>query len=257
MGTWIEAPDVSTAWLAGAERLLLAGGHESNLAVRILEPLREREAIRRLVEEFGARRRRGRGTWMEIRTVAETIFPSSFYRRAASNPERHLYELERRTRRVVRRHPANRRGTYFQRLVAYPGENGEEVNQLETVVAKLRRAAELGRRNGNAYELVIFHPQRDRNPIGFPCLSYVSVTLNEGRLDATAMYRNQYLLERAYGNYIGLGRLQHFLASESGFEVGELMCVASHVRLEIERYGQRRIASLIADCRRTLEEEVV
>jgi hypothetical protein len=62
------------------------------------------------------------------------------------------------------------------------------------------------------------------------------------------VYRNQYFLARAYGNYLGLGEVLRFLTTESSFAVGELLCVASHAYLEIGEYGRQRVEDLIRRC---------
>jgi hypothetical protein len=248
MSDLVGGSDVSRAWLAAAEHLLRAGGQCSNLAVAVADPTAETRPIRDELDAFARAVLDRRGPMPEIHSVAGTIFPSGLYRPKAEAPAKHLYEMERLIRPAVRRHPLNRRGTYFERLVAYPQADGSEVNQLDRVLNKLRRANELGHRNGNQYELATYHPGRDTNPRAFPCLSHISVTLQQGRLDATAVYRNQYFLARAYGNYLGLGEVLRFLATESGFEVGELLCVASHAYLEITEYGRRRVEDLIVRC---------
>jgi thymidylate synthase len=47
-----------------------------------------------------------------------------------------------------------------------------------------------------------------------------------------AIYRNESLLSRAYGNYLGLAALLHYVAKVVGLEVGELLVTAGHVELE-------------------------
>jgi thymidylate synthase len=249
MTAFVSAGDVSSAWLAAVKHLLSEpGGRSSNLGVSIAAPNQERTDVRRELEGFAANARRRGQDFPRIESVAGTIFQSSFYRPTANDPEHHLYDLERRIRKVVRRHPQNRSGTYFERLVAYPLADGREFNQLHHVLERLRSAATQGRRNGNQFELSIFHPERDSYPVGFPCLSHISITLRDGILDATALYRNQYFLERAYGNYVGIGEVMRFLATESGFGVGELLCVASHARLELGSYGRARVTALVDRC---------
>ncbi len=245
----VYGPDVSTAWLAAVTRLLDESGEQcSNLAVTIGDPTADRADVRAELDAFAADARRRGKDMPRIDRVAGTIFQTSFYRPGTADAEGHLYELERRIRKVVRRHPQNRRGTYFERLVAYPLADGEEFNQLHHMLGRLRSAASAGRRNGNQFELSIFHPGRDSYPVGFPCLSHISITLREGVLDATAVYRNQYFLDRAYGNYLGIGEVLRFLATESGFAVGELLCVASHARLDAGTYGRARVKELIETC---------
>jgi thymidylate synthase len=256
MSVLISGADVSRAWLAAVLELLgQPGAQRSNLAVSIDDPTSEVADIREKLNTFAeAAGRRGQAV-PGIHSVAGTIFPSGLYRPNAKAPAEHLYEMERLIRHVVRSHKQNRRGTYFERLVAYPLANGSEVNQLDRVLKKLQRAAELGQRNGNKFELATFHPGRDTNPTAFPCLSHISITLQDGRLDGTAVYRNQYFLARAYGNYLGLGDVLRFLATESGFAVGELLCVSSHAYLEVQEHGRARVEELTQQCASVLEGE--
>ena len=248
MSKHIEGPDTSTAWALAADYLRTRPDAEcSNLAVSIASAASERGEIRHELDTF-IRAARARGKRIpDIDTVRDTIFQTSFYRPNAKDPEEHLYGMESRIRAAVRRAPGNRNGTYFERLVAYPGAQGG-VNQLRRVVDRLRSAARNGRRNGNQYELALYHPEKDPYPVGFPCLSHISITLRGGVLDATAVYRNQYFLARAYGNFLGIGAVMTFLAAESGFSVGELLCVASHARLEADGFGQERVRALVDRC---------
>jgi hypothetical protein len=257
MTALVSGADVSTAWLAGVTYLLAQpNGEASNLGVAIADPTAESADLRRELDAFAEEMSRGGHEVPRIDSVAGTIFPTSFYRPRAADPATHLYDLERRIRAAVRKHPQNRGGTYFERLVAYPVGNGKTMNQLHHVTERLRSAARKGRRNGNQYELSLFHPERDPYPVGFPCLSHVSLTLTDGKLDATAIYRNQYFVARAYGNYLGLGEVLRFLAAESGFAAGELLCVASHAKLETATYGRRRVEELVTRCGALLERDI-
>jgi thymidylate synthase len=254
MSFLVRGPDVSRAWLAAVQYLSAQPGNQcSNLAVSIDDPTTEVADLRQQLDAFAeAEGLRGYAV-PAIHSVAGTIFPSGLYRPDAQAPAEHLYEMERLIRHVVRKHKENRRGTYFERLVAYPLADGSEVNQLDSVLKKLRRAAELGKRNGNKFELATFHPSRDTNPTAFPCLSHISITLQDGRLDGTAVYRNQYFLARAYGNYLGLGDVLRFLATESGFAMGELLCVSSHAYLEVQEHGRARVEELLQRCAALVE----
>lgn len=249
MSVHIEGANVSHAWLNAVQYLLAQPGREcSNLTVSITNPTAEVAGVRRELDAFAdAENLRGQAI-PAIHSVAGTIFPSSLYRPLAADPAEHLFEMERLIRPVIRKHRKNRRGTYFERLVAYPLGADAEVNQLAQVLKKLRHAASRGHRNGNMFELATFHPGRDTNLRAFPCLSHISVTLQNGRLDAAAVYRNHYFLERAYGNYLGLGEILRFLATESGFDVGELLCVSSHAYLEVQEHGRARVEQLTERC---------
>ena len=257
MAHFVQAADVPSAWLEASKLLMRSPDQRlSNLCVAIEEPTVDNPAVRNEIRAFRAKCvSAGRKSPHDVDTVARTIFPSEFYRSAAPDPEAHLYTLAKMTRSALRSHPKNSRGTYFERLVAYPptSDGGEPTNQLAGVLKWLRRAAKAGDQYGNKYELAIFHPVRDTNLQGFPCLSSVSLTLSRGTLSATALYRSQYFIDRAYGNFLGLGNLLAFLAAESEFQSGELLCVASHARIETQRFGKRRLSGLLDRCNAVLE----
>lgn len=271
MGAAIVGHNVSRAWLSALEFLQRQGRDVVNLAVTIEQPLGEDVRIRAVLDRFIAdrRKRNSRQSVELVSTVANTIFPHSLYLpRLGPHARTHLYEMSEIARSVSRRR--NRRGTYFERLVAWPLEQAT-VNQLEKVIVRIRNTQERGRDTQNALELSlteprdndtalsertsalpVYSPGRDNNVMGFPCLSHISLSLMDGRLHMTALYRNHEFVRRAYGNYLGLGRLLGFLARESGTEVGELLCVSSHADPEIGHgagFGQEALRTLVAECR--------
>ena len=258
MAHFVQAENVPSAWLKASKMLMTSPDHRlSNLCVAIAEPTVDNVDVRDELRAFRAQRiAAGRKAPHDVDSVARTIFPNEFYRTTAPDPEEHLYKLAAITLPAVRCDPKNSRGTYFERLVAYPAAGGdhEAINQLAAVLKWLRRAADAGDQYGNKYELALFHPVRDTNLQGFPCLSSVSLTLSQGTLSATALYRSQYFIDRAYGNFLGLGSLLAFLSAESGFDSGELLCVASHARIETNNFGKGRLSGLLDRCMAALEK---
>lgn len=267
MALGVTAKNVSIAWLESLNELVRArNGEMANLSVTVENPVEEDASIRASLDAFVEEQRRRAGGRIEpVSTVANTIFPAAFYRTSLGVRAReHLYEMERRARRISRRR--NPSGTYFERLVAWPTSGGE-FNQLERAVGRLIAARERNKRRGNEYEfglvsvsdaetsddvaLPVYRAGEDNRIRGFPCLSHVSLTLLEGRLHMTALYRNHHFISRAYGNYLGLGRLLSFMARESGWGLGELMCVSSHADAEIGgggAFGSGRVKDLLAKC---------
>jgi thymidylate synthase len=67
----------------------------------------------------------------------------------------------------------------------------------------------------------------DKRRRGFPCLTHIDFTLHDGRLHCMAVYRHQYLIEKAYGNMLGLSRLLGFVCQQTGYEAGELVVHAT------------------------------
>jgi hypothetical protein len=271
MAKLITGANISLAWLGAFEYLLsLDGGETVNLAVCIEDPLSEVAGIRSELDKFiDARRRESKRAVERISTVANTLFPIAFYRPALGPKARtHLYEMEKLNRPMSRR--SSPKGTYFERLVAWRAAHGE-FNQLEQVVTRLTKARARGHKRGNAYELGLrvvangdlagedlptYSPGSDNSVMGFPCLSHVSLSLMQGRLHMTAIYRNHHFLKRAYGNYVGLGRLLSFIAKESGWEIGELMSISSHADANIghgEGFGKQQINALVKACQQSLD----
>jgi thymidylate synthase len=110
-------------------------------------------------------------------------------------------------------------------------------------VDKLR--CEIGSsRRSSRYECSVYHPETDSNrAMGFPCLSSVAFHLDCGEqtLHLAATYRNQHLVERGYGNYLGLSRLRDYVAVAAGLASGELMVVAGHARADGRRTELRAL----------------
>jgi hypothetical protein len=272
MATAIYGENVSVSWLNALELLLREGRDVVNLAVSIRNSLEEDPRIRGILDRFIASRRAD-GSVEPVSTVANTIFPAALYiPRLGSRARSHLYEMSEIGRPVSRRR--NHLGTYFERLVAWPLEK-ETLNQLERTVTRIRGLLARGRKTDNSLELGVFDPRddeelthaksvalsvyrpgRDNRIMGFPCLSHISLSLMDGELHMTAVYRNHEFIRRAYGNYLGLGRVLSFLARESGCEVGELMCISSHADPEFRRFGRGTVGSLVEQCRASMSTAV-
>lgn len=274
MAALIDESNLSLAWLAALEHLLRGDGTDTNLMVVIREPVAEDAAIRRALDAFIA----ARPSVFPVTTVANTIFPQSLYlERLGERARDHLYAMHAQRRSVMLRHPASKWGTYFDRLVVWPGPRGD-VNQLEHTIERLRGQVRRSNPLSSAYEVAVsavgddepgteigcyspddctaelrIHlPGRDRRVRGGPCLSHLSLTLSSGRLHMSALYRNQHFIRRAYGNYLGLSRLLAFLCREVGCRPGEIACLATHADAEVnaERgMGKGALGALARDAR--------
>jgi len=116
-------------------------------------------------------------------------------------------------------------------MVDYDGDVGS-VNQIANAIEALSRTTTQGNRWVDPIPILLDLPGRSAPAhVGFPCLSLVQFHRVEDRLDATAVYRSHYYHDKAYGNFIGLGRLQQLVARESGLAVGELTVVSTDARL--------------------------
>lgn len=254
----ISHDNLSLAWSEALRYLVDNGGKGVHLAVAIRRPLEpEVDAIRSTLDAFIAERRQSAPNVWPISTVANTMFPAAFYRTGRENARARLYELHAKAQRMQQRmrNPEN----YFNRLVAYPVPGDEPFNQLEYIVDRLitQQRPRKGGRGGplsSAYEvgltapagadLRVHAPGQDRNILGFPCLSHISFTLEAGVLNLAALYRNQYFVTRAYGNYLGLARIGNFIAQEAGVELGEVLCLATHADAQFNDFNKTRIERL-------------
>lgn len=259
----VHAPDISRAWIDAVRAVDAVPDRRAlHTVVAIEDPTAENNAIRaeadRLLEQL---------KYPPIETVANTIFPQQL---AATSRDHN--ELVRRYRAIYpelrRRWHANAAGTYFGRLVAYPDAPGADLyDQLGEIIRKLEREHARNNAKTALYEAslcevgvpedaeptddveganaMIYAPGRDKLPVGnFPCLSHCSFQLDRGgRLHSLAQYRSQYLVQRAYGNYLGLGRLLAYLCEQTGLQVGTLTVVAGYAQIE---KGTSRLRPILA-----------
>lgn len=270
MARLVDSGNVSEAWLRAMRTLGEDGGETAHLIVCLGPSVMECPAVTTALD--GLLRLNPKA--FPIEKVAGTIFPREFYLpdRLGAGARHHLYENHRMARVIEDRW--SRKGNYFDRMVRWPGRDGSHINQLEKKINYYRDEVARGKRTCNAFEIAldnpdaaacagedddirIYDPARDRSPLGFPCLSHISISLSKRRLHMTATYRNQYFLQKAYGNYLGLLRLLNFLAREIGVEAGELLCIATHADDENGDPGFKRpaVRRLLSECESLLQTE--
>lgn len=249
----VESHDsITETWISGTERLIAEGGDAFTSILHVRRPSEPNgiELPARLLLDSALRKKND----FDTETVANTIFPHAMARNRSAE-EIYTRYLSRTFPRL-RRLEGNRRGTYFHRLIYHRGVdkdgNVTERNPLADVINKMRGALAGSSTKRSAYELAIYRPSLDANVwMGFPCLSHVSLKLDPSArvVHLSAVYRNQYYVARAYGNLLGLSRLQRFITGELGLSVGELSCHATHAHLD---RGVRETEGLLVAMRRAL-----
>jgi len=249
----IAEPNLSVAWIRAMDAALDGGAHElaplvltvtgfeddgSPEEVPGVRTLIDQELARVCAAEEEKKKRKGAAAKgnpakpLTCHTVANTIFPASLWN--PDLPRKKLYERFRKIYPALKRQKGNQRGTYFHRLVDYP-DAPEGGNQLEWIIKTFLGG--LGRRS--AFQAPIAYPKKDMvsTPLlGFPCLQQVAFTPNRKQrtLAVTGFYGMQYMVERAYGNYLGLARLGHFMAVEMGLRLERMTCIAAIGEIEGE-----------------------
>jgi thymidylate synthase len=230
----IDEPNISRAWKKLFSHIMEPGIEELS-PVLITTPgvtvdtIDEDRHIRQTLDK--ALVERGKSS---LNTVANTIFPATLWNR--SRPRADLYK--RYTEFAwprIRKCPANNRGTYFQRFVAYVVDSGKSVNQLEHVIDTWNNHRN---HRHSALQVAVFDPRRDHlhtRRLGFPCLHQVAFTPvgvnGSGGLAVTGFYATQHIFEKAYGNYLGLCRLGQFISHELGLKLVRMTCVTASAKL--------------------------
>lgn len=276
MADLVMRENLAEAWIAATDLVLERGGKSYHLDVAFPAKFDEGQPPWDVLNRFLLEHEKE-----ELNTVANTIFPAELYHpHLGANAAAQLYENYEISMRVHQR--TGRRNdyeTYFNRMVSFPvatgsteklGEKAERLksdgtfNQLAFQIERLQTARQKSRKR-NSYEIGLSHPMdaevRVQAPLhdvtwgSFPCLSHVSLTMIDDRINTTATYRNQYMVERAFGNYVGLARLTTFLARESGCEPGEVQVIATGADAEVPAFGKRRLKALLKQCEEAMADD--
>jgi hypothetical protein len=219
---YIEDDNLSFAW-ARAIRPLMTGGPKE-IAPLIVSIRKFDDGVP--IEDAAVRSELDAGlersNMQNCDTVANTIFPLSMWN--ADAPRAQLFDrFWRILPRLIKSSPMNRHGTYFQRLVE--GGPPKHANQLDFVISNFLSRKRVRR---SALQVAVYDAQRDLTSAamrGFPCLQHVTFAPVDGNgLNLNAFYATQFAFERAYGNYLGLCRLGHFVAHELGRTLTRVTC---------------------------------
>ncbi|TGD36360.1 hypothetical protein EB834_20015 [Brevibacterium aurantiacum] len=154
----------------------------------------------------------------------------------------------------------NKTGTYFQRMIAWNNYKDPAYNQLSARIRILRSMHSRGIGRFNASDITVegdaerfaasgvqSYSSADERLRGFPCLVHIDLSVVDNRINLLAVYRHQYLITKAYGNMVGLARLQRFLAEQSGYEVGELSIMASFADCESKIWKTSTVRQILTD----------
>ncbi len=267
-------PSASEAWLLSLERTAEApDGRAVHVVSTVTEPGTEISAVRLVLDDALA----AAGA-QPVGTVAETIFPASLYsdpgidwspalppaeRDALDRAAASLYDSYAEMLPLLLTISANSKGTYFSRMITWPGKEAGGLNQLAARIDRLRAEHSAGRRTHNALDIDVaadalagdgdlrglqVYAVTDRRIRSFPCLTHIDLTLHRGRLHATAVYRHQYLIDKAYGNLLGLSWLLGFICQQAGYQPGELVV---HATLA-DAQGRSRGLAISRDARAAL-----
>ena len=191
----IEETNLSNARRKALESIVKSPGNEITPLLVTLTDFDESSKIRQVLDADLRYNKRA-----SIQTVAETIFPDSLYQYLGQDRNALYREYINNLPRLHKIDMKNRRGTYFERLIAFDGE----INQLDMIIKSYLKNKSVRR---SKLQASIFHPRKDHTngPYqGFPCLQHITFFATpDGGLILNSFYAIQYLYERAYGNWLG------------------------------------------------------
>ena len=241
---YVEGAGISQAWGLAMLNLVRSPGRERiGLTVAVTGAdtkgvLAEEASVRETLDRFLV----GRRKW-PVRTVASTIFPEAQWNRDL--PRKALFDRYLATLPRLRRVKQNQHGTYFGRMITN-GPKGKE-NQLDFALTTYLARPSVRR---SVLQVAVFDPHQDHSAAamrGFPCLQHLSFVPDRASstLSVNAFYATQYMVSRAYGNYLGLGRLGRFVAHELGLELVRITCQIGVAELDVTKGSVRDLARLI------------
>jgi hypothetical protein len=233
-------PTNAQAWLAAASAVQDAGGQAHNVVIDIADPLSVSPADQAILATVdGFLRQHHAHT---LGGVANTIFPQALLERHGADGLYAAYEA------VLPRMKQMTRdwGRYFERMTAWKkikGQNIIVINPLDDLIQFMKGQIGSDRTYRNTYEMTIYDPTRDAGKVSNrQCLSFLSFKLTHDKaLLLTVMYRNHAYVARGLGNFIGLGRLQAFIATQTGASLGSLTCISTHAEIDAGKKTQNGV----------------
>ena len=261
----IQERTAPAVWLAAVEHLMmLPRAEDFDVFLHITHPTvlsTEDRAVHDEVDSF----LKSHGAY-GLHTVAETIFPLSEYLRGGTTAV--FEDYPEKLRQIQKGRTDGNWGSYAYRILRQVDHKGNLFNPLKELTNKIknhgqyRASFELSKGHLFEDELQIYEPAFDRKRLyGGPCLSHISIKVNDGAIRFNATYRSHYYMRRLLGNLIGLGRLQYFIARETNLKVGGLTINSTLARIDTRlggancaHWNKREVSALISRCRSIYDE---
>jgi thymidylate synthase len=135
-------------------------------------------------------------------------------------------------------------------MIARPRADDTTGNQLLRTIEKLRAASSGGQRWTSRYEINIYSEYKDAGITrSFPCMSHFAFHVDGDELHCLATYGNHDLIDRSYGNWLGLARLREYVATTTGFAPGELAVLAGHAFIDLSGAKLTRLREMVGAVR--------
>lgn len=229
---FIEDNNLSLAWARAIEHISLNPDKE---VVPLVVSITGFDKYSHYIEDEKIRKKLDKilkdNKMQSIETVANTIFPYSMW-----NPKAPSSQLFTRYKKIYSKikksSKKNSHGIYFQRMI--DGGPQANRNQLDFVINAYKKRSSVRR---SIHQIAIFNPSLDHSNAaqrGFPCMQHLTFVPNSKNktLAVNAFYANQYMVEKAYGNYVGICRLAEFIAHELGLKLERVTIFSGIAQIE-------------------------
>lgn len=204
----VQGANASETWLKATTLIIENGRRQAGLGREVLNLVSVTNNALEVLEEVDELFRLHIGTkW--ISKGSDCIFPARFAKRNG----------------MAYQHWSR---SYWGRLTRYR----EKVDQLDFIVHRLEKKPQSKQLSCVTFDPEVdIQPHRPFNP-SMPCLIAVDFKVRGGKINVFALFRSHDFGRKAYGNYIGLGKLLRTLSQRTGYEAGEVVCysVSAHIR---------------------------
>ncbi len=264
----IDRPNLSLAWAEAFLAIRAMSGHRLSPLTLSFTGLGDKAVAEDASIRFALDAALLEAGLQKIQTVANTIFPQALWR-IAKGDRKELYKtyVKNLPDYVAMESSKNQRGLYFGRMVAFdvdhktgdrlahiPTGKVDDGNQLEFIIEHCKPRTRI-----SMFQAAIYDPGRDQTPaaqLGFPCLQHVTFVPNfhEKTLALNAFYATQQLFVKGYGNYLGLARLGHFVASQTELDLSRVTCFVGVEKMEDKPHEGSLLTALTAACQQAIGE---
>ncbi|MBE0305415.1 thymidylate synthase family protein [Leptospira interrogans] len=177
---------------------------------------------------------------LTVNQVSYTIFPNDLWtfslRNSKSREEFFSDYINRILPKMKKRDKRNMYGTYFQRMIQYNGASHDSIKSVDQLSHVINMLTKKKHSRASSLQITIFDPAKDHTnqPVrGFPCLQQIGLSYSKDALVINAFYPTQYMIEKAYGNYLGLAQLGQFISHETGLSVKGINVFITNPKLQM------------------------
>ena len=204
--------------------------------------------IRGAVDGLIADLRTGGSTMNTVKVSAMVVFPyQEWVRKGKPRHEDFREYCLRFGERLIRLDSRNRMGTYFLRMMQHRGVDADGnvavLDQIGKIIRIWKHYGSKGKRPcQGAMQISCLDPCKDtrlQTRKVFPCLHQIGLSWSGDAVALHAYYPTQYVIGRAYGNYLGVCHLGGYISHHLGMALSRVNCFIGSVKLDMGKTDPR------------------